>query len=99
LPYVMEFNLVASPSRYAGVALALGCEKEEDDLATAEKGVEKIKQLILQCELPLRLRDAGVKEDSIPQMATEAMKIQRLLKNNPREIKLEDAIHIYKEAF
>ena len=99
LPYVMEFNLVASPARYAEVALALGCEKALDDHATAKKGVEKIKQLISQCELPLRLRDAGVKEDSIPQMAEEAMKIQRLLKNNPREIKIEDAVHIYKEAF
>jgi alcohol dehydrogenase class IV len=99
LPYVMEFNLVASPGRYADVALALGCEKQKDDLTTAKKGVEKIKKLIEQCGLPLQLRDAGVNEEAIPIMAKDAMKVQRLLKNNPREVALEDAIKIYKEAF
>jgi alcohol dehydrogenase class IV len=99
LPYVMEFNLVASPCRYARVAVALGCERQKDDLATAKKGVEKTKQLIKQCGLPLRLCDAGVREDAIPEMARDAMKVQRLLKNNPREVTLEDAINIYKEAF
>lgn len=99
LPYVMEFNMHASPCRYANVALALGCEKQEDDLATAKKGVEKIKELIVQCGLPLKLREASVTEESIPVMAEAAMKIQRLLKNNPREINLADAIKIYKQAY
>ena len=99
LPYVMEFNIVASPCRYAQVALALGCNKEETDLLTARKGVEKIKELIHSCGLPLRLRDAGVNEEAIPEMAKAALKIQRLLKNNPREVTEEDAINIYKEAF
>lgn len=99
LPYVMEFNLPASPSRYADVAVALGCERENDDTATAKKGVEKIKELIGQCGLPLRLRDVGVKEDDIPQMAIDAMKIQRLLKNNPREVTEVDAVNIFKAAF
>jgi len=99
LPYVMEFNLAASLHRYADVSVALGCEKQKDDLTTARIGVEKVKELIQQCGLPLRLRDAGVNEDAIPTMAKDAMKVQRLLKNNPREVTLEDAINIYKEAF
>jgi alcohol dehydrogenase class IV len=99
LPYVMEFNLVASPARYADVAIALGCEREKDELTTARRGVEKIREIITQCGLPLRLRDAGVNEDAIPTMAKDAMKVHRLLKNNPREVTLEDAIDIYKNAF
>lgn len=99
LPYVMEFNLSASPSRFADVAIALGCERAADEITTAKKGVEKIKELIAQCGLPLRLRDAGVNEEDIPQMAADAMKIQRLLKNNPREVTESDAVNIYKEAF
>lgn len=99
LPYVMEYNLVASPKRYAEVAVALGCKEESDDIATAKKGVEKIKELIKDCGLPLQLRDAGVTEDAIPLMAEAAMKIQRLLKNNPREVTEADAINIYKAAF
>jgi alcohol dehydrogenase class IV len=99
LPYVMEFNLIASPCRYANVAVALGCERHDNDLSTATKGVQKAKELIEQCGLPLQLREVGVTEDSIPAMAESAMKIQRLLKNNPREVTLDDAIKIYKEAF
>ncbi|GAA4730211.1 iron-containing alcohol dehydrogenase [Flavisolibacter ginsenosidimutans] len=99
LPYVMEFNLQASPSRYADVAVALGCERANDDATMAGKGVEKVKALIQQCGLPLRLREVGVKEETIPQMAADAMKIQRLLKNNPREVSEEDAVNIFKAAF
>lgn len=99
LPYVMEYNYSAAPARYAGVALALGCERETDDMATARKGIEKIKELVAACGIPLRLRDAGIPRGAIPQMARDAMKIQRLLKNNPREISESDAIHIYNEAY
>jgi alcohol dehydrogenase class IV len=41
----------------------------------------------------------GVPESAIPQMAVDAMKIQRLLKNNPRPIEEKDAIGIYKAAY
>lgn len=99
LPYVMEFSLEASPCRYAAVAVALGCERENDDIATARKGVQKINELIRQCGLPLRLREVGVKEETIAQMAEAAMKVQRLLRNNPRRVTLDDAIHIYKQAY
>jgi alcohol dehydrogenase class IV len=99
LPYVMEYNIQACACKYASVAVALGCERQENDLKTAQAGVGKIKMLIADCGLPLRLRDVGVQSDAIVGMAEDAMKIQRLLKNNPREITLNDAITIYKEAF
>ncbi|WP_207425448.1 iron-containing alcohol dehydrogenase [Pedobacter sp. SYSU D00535] len=99
LPYVMEFNIPAAPKKYAEVALALGCAREADDLTTAAKGVEKIKQLIADCGIPARLSDLNIPKDAIPLMAEDAMKITRLLKNNPREITLEDAISIYTQAY
>ncbi|HET7898975.1 MAG TPA: iron-containing alcohol dehydrogenase, partial [Flavisolibacter sp.] len=99
LPYVMEFNLEASPGRYADVAVALGCNRTGDDAITARNGVQKIKELIEQCGLPLRLREVGVKEETIPEMAVKAMNVQRLLKNNPRLVMLDEAINIYQQAF
>jgi alcohol dehydrogenase len=99
LPYVMEFNIPASPKRYADVAIALGCDRKEDDLATANAGVQKIQELIKGCGIPATLKEVNVPESAIPQMAVDAMKIQRLLKNNPREITEQDAIGIYKAAF
>lgn len=99
LPYVMEFNLPASPCRYAQVATALGCTAGENDKATAEKGIAKIRSLIKECGLPGGLREAGITQEAIPEMAKDAMKITRLLKNNPRTITEEDAIAIYNAAF
>jgi len=99
LPYVMEFNIPAAPRRYADVAMALGCARENNDEATAAKGVEKIKLFISECGIPARLRDVGVPENAIPEMATAAMKITRLLKNNPRPVTEADAIAIYKAAY
>ena len=99
LPYVMEFNYVAAPKRYADVAVALGCERGADDLETARKGIEKIKELISACGIPARLRDVNIPREAIPQMAVDAMKITRLLKNNPRPITEADAIEIFNAAY
>ncbi len=99
LPYVMEYNILATPKKYANVAIALGCNFEVDDITTAKNGVEKIKELITQCGIPATLKEVNVPESAIPQMAKDAMKIQRLLKNNPREITEQDAIEIYKAAY
>ncbi|QDK80649.1 iron-containing alcohol dehydrogenase [Spirosoma sp. KCTC 42546] len=99
LPYVMEFNIPAAVSRYAQVAIALGCERGKDDAETAAKGVRKLKYLIRECGIPARLRDVNIPKDVIPQMADDALKITRLLKNNSREITREDAIAIYTAAY
>lgn len=99
LPYVMEYNIPAAVERYARVALALGCGQKSSALETAMAGVEKIRELNRVCGIPSRLQELAVPESAIPQMAADALTIQRLLKNNPREIKLEDAIQIYKSAF
>jgi len=99
LPYVMEYNIVSAAERYADVAVALGCKREEDAWTTAKAGVARIKELNAACGIPASLKEVGVKEETIPQMAMEAMKIQRLLKNNPREINEQAAAAILKSAF
>jgi alcohol dehydrogenase len=99
LPYVMQFNIPAATKRYADVAIALGCERQDSDTATAYAGVQKIRELIKSCGIPATLQEVNVPESAIPQMAIDAMKIQRLLKNNPREITEQDAIAIYKAAY
>jgi alcohol dehydrogenase class IV len=99
LPFVMEYNIPANTKKYAEVAIALGCERQADDKATACAGVKKIKELIKSCGIPATLKEVNVPESAIPQMATDAMKIQRLLKNNPREVTEKDAIEIYKAAY
>jgi alcohol dehydrogenase class IV len=99
LPYVMQYNIPAAVNRYADVAIALGCERQTNDIGTAYAGVQKIRELVKACGIPSTVKEVKVPESAIPQMAVDAMKIQRLLKNNPREITEKDAIGIYKAAY
>jgi alcohol dehydrogenase class IV len=101
LPHVVRFNLPAAPARYAAIARALGVSAPAGtpDETVALLGVEKLFSLNAACGLPAKLSDCGVPADAIPRMAVDALKITRLLKNNPREVSLTDAEQIYREAF
>jgi alcohol dehydrogenase class IV len=99
MPHVFRFNLPAMPDRYAVVALALGVAPAGSALATAEAGLARLAELSAACGIPQRLRDVGVAETNLPRLAAEALKIQRLLKNNPREVTEADALAIYRAAF
>ena len=99
LPYVMQYNIPASPEKYAKVAIALGCEEASTYLETAYRGVTKIRQIIKECGIPTTLKEVGVPQEAIPQLANDALKIQRLLKNNPRLIEENDAIAIFESAY
>lgn len=67
--------------------------------AMALRGILKIREIMKACKVPANLRSMGVTQTDIPILAQEAMKIQRLLKNNPRTVLLEDAINIYEKTF
>ncbi|PRD49276.1 iron-containing alcohol dehydrogenase [Sphingobacterium haloxyli] len=99
LPYIMEYNYVASPKKYAEVAVALGCSRLATDEETARAGIERVRTLINACGIPARLRDVEIPKEAIPKMAEDAMKITRLLVNNPREITLQDAVSIFNAAY
>ena len=98
LPPVVRFNLSAAPERYADIARALGVSEGADALATAMRGADRLANLSAECGIPLGLAACGVPVDAIPRMAVDAMKITRLLKNNPRDLTLADAEQIYRSA-
>jgi len=99
LPYVMEFNLPAAPERYAQIALALGAAPANSDIETASAGIAKIKKLLSDCKLPASLEALDIPYEGIEQMAEDALKVQRLLKNNVRTVTQKDAEDIYRAAF
>jgi 4-hydroxythreonine-4-phosphate dehydrogenase len=88
LPEVMRFNLDACPEKYEAIARAIGVN-------TAEEGIEKIQALSIACGIPQKLTEIGVLASDIACLADLAMKVTRLLVNNPKEVKREDAIEIY----
>ena len=99
LPHVAEFNLPATPRRFADIAVAIGVEPGANVNETAEKGIRRIMSLSRQVGIPAHMRELGVPEDAIPGMAQSAMKVTRLLRLNPREVTLSDAEAIYRAAY
>ncbi len=99
LPYVLDFNLDCAIEKYANVARAIGVTTDSDDKTVAKEGVQLIKEMIAEFKIPGRLSELNIKEKEIEEMAHSALKIQRLLKNNVREVSLQDAIDIYKKAY
>jgi len=98
LPYVAEFNLIAAPHKFARVAMAMG--ENVQGLTTLEAGrkaVEAIKQLNKDLGIPERLRDIGVTEDKIPEMATLAFE-SNYNRWNPRYTTVEDFLLLFKKA-
>ncbi|VAX21065.1 Alcohol dehydrogenase [hydrothermal vent metagenome] len=99
LPYVMRYNMIAVPDKYAKVAIALGVEKQASDLETAEKGVEKIFELCESLGIPTKISELNIPKDAVDRMTDSAVKVTRLLVNNPRSLSKEDIRTIYLEAF
>lgn len=97
MPEVLRFNLSSSPKRHAEVARAMGITWNGKDENIAAVGIEKIEALSRACGIPEKLSEIGITGDAIPELADIAMKVTRLLKNNPREVTREDAINIYKK--
>lgn len=101
LPHVLGFNASVAAPLYAELApLVLGAKLRPGS------AMEQTEQFILEladcCErsgLPTRLREAGVPQAMLAQLAAEAMLQQRLLVNNPREMTEAHALAIYQSAY
>ena len=98
LPHVMEYNLCEATEKYAKVAYALGVSANFTGESAALEGIQLIRNMISDFGIPGRLSDLDIQETQIEEMAHSALKIQRLLKNNVREISLVNAISIYMRA-
>jgi alcohol dehydrogenase len=99
LPVVAEFNLLANPEKFARVSEVMG--ENIAGLTTMEagrKGIETIRQLNRDLGIPSRLRDLGVKEEKIPEMAELCFKANYNTRN-PRYTTVNDFVSLFKRAF
>lgn len=94
LASVLRHNLPAAAPDYALMAAQV-----DPALRDADGLIAALEELIARVGLPGRLRDAGVPESDLPELAAEAMKHERLLVNNPLPIGEADALRIYEAAW
>jgi alcohol dehydrogenase class IV len=100
LPHVMRFNAPACAEAYAELAPhAFPYLAGRSGREGAEAFIAATVDLATEIGLEPRLRDVGIPENAIPTMAADAMNQTRLLVNNPRAVRLEDAQAIYEAAW
>ena len=99
LPFVMNFNLPSCTEKYKNIARAIGINCGCADEVIAKKGINKIKNISNRCKIPNSLKDLLIPKDAITRMAESALKVERLMNNNPRKITFDDAKDIYSKAF
>ena len=100
LPHVMRFNASEAKTLYAELAPTIMGKTVEGDAATITDAlITHIEQLIADLGLPSTLKEMKVPETDLPMLASDGMKQQRLLINNPREVTEADALAIYQAAY
>lgn len=99
LPYVLEFNMLGDIEKFARVAEAMGENVAGLSVrAAAAKAVDAVRVLSVDVGIPQRLQDVGIPADALDGLAEAAMKVTRLLDNNPRRVTLKDARALYQAA-
>jgi alcohol dehydrogenase class IV len=100
LPYVVEYNIIGNPEKFATIAQIMGYDIEGLPLREAgQLAVEAIHQLNADVGIPNSLEALNIPSDKIPEMAKIALTVTRPVENNPRKPTVEDVIAVYEAAF
>ena len=94
MPHVMRFNAAAVPQAMIAIADAMGVPSAGDPLAAAAA----VASLRAALPVPQRLRNAGVPEQLLPALATEAF-ASSTVKANPRPATEADLIALLQAAW
>ncbi len=99
LPHVLKFNGSVCPGLFRNMGNAFGLNmnnlSDEDAVSTV---VNAISDLSRRLEIPQTLREIGIPEEMLPQLAEQAIN-DACTPGNPREVTVEDIIKIYESAY
>jgi len=99
LPYVVDYNKIGNPRKYASIAQAVGENTEGlSPYQAAEKLVAYIFRLLETLNIPAKLSDYSVTKADIPSLVEGGMKLSRLFVTNPRNLTEDDVKNIYTSA-
>jgi alcohol dehydrogenase class IV len=101
LPHVLRFNAPEAGQYYAELASIILPNKTlpTDPLEASELLSTYFLVLAEDLGLQTTLRQMNIEQADLQILADQAMLQQRLLINNPRDVSLDDALAIYRQAF
>lgn len=96
LPYVMEYNLSTTVSKYARIARVMGI-KEEDNYNAAVKGIKRIKEISKEIGLP-GIRSLNINPEEFSLLAEMSEK-NGSNSSNPRKITKKEYLELFQKAY
>jgi alcohol dehydrogenase class IV len=99
LPHVMDFNITAVPTKIVKVAESLG--EDTSNLSVVEasiKAIEKIRRIIIELKLPVRLEEFELAKDDLIIIADEARKLE-MFNYIPRSCSSEELYAILQASY
>lgn len=102
LPHVLRFNGESALDLYttiANIVLPAKSTKPEPEREVVEALAQYFLNLAEELGVQTRLRQMGIEQSALADLADQAMLQQRLLINNPREVTYDDALAIYQAAY
>jgi alcohol dehydrogenase len=100
LPYVLDYNRVWAPERFARMgALLTGSTARVSAAQGARSCLKTIIGLSRTIGIPTNLKELGIPKKAIRSMARAAMKVTRPIENNPRPITEKDIVSLYQKMF
>ena len=100
LPLVSRYNVIAEPEKYRDIAQAMG--EDVRGLNAMEAGIEATEAMQLLSEdigIPKGLKELGLDESLIDQLAIDAMDDLGTFPINPRKANKQAVIDLFKQAF
>jgi len=98
LPYVMEFNRASCTARLAQVARAMGDTSLSREEVLAGNAIDRVRKLNATLGIPAHLREVGVREEDLGQIAAKAFQ-DASHQTNPRKCSEEDLLSIAHAAY
>ncbi|MEI7644366.1 MAG: iron-containing alcohol dehydrogenase [Chloroflexales bacterium] len=99
MPVGMRFNSAVVPERYVRIARAMGVNAGgRSDSEVIADGISAVATLSSDCGLPTRLRDVGVPEDALPELAAIAL-LDGAIYHNPRVATEGELLELLREAW
>ena len=95
---VLRFNAPAASHHYAELGDVIGANATGGYAERCEAFIDGLMEIVAATGVERRLSKLGVSHNDLPRMAEDAMKAERVMRNNPRDVSYDDALKMYGEV-
>ncbi len=95
---VLRFTAPAAAHFYAELGDVIGANATGGFADRADAFIGKLMEIVAATGVERRLSNLGISHNDLPRMAEDAMKAERVMRNNPREVTYDDALKMYGEV-